>query len=140
MLAAKILISIALVFAALSLGCAVWIGRRRDSPADPFAQPFGEMPGFTDDELRRIAPVPRTSDPQRRSFETSKTCRITMTSSDRPRVGDDDMRRRLLIIPFPSTDPVRLALRSRDTGGAGSYLHPDPGAARLTLHGRPHRG
>lgn len=69
--ALKIIIAILLAFTALGLACAVFIGRRRDAPADPFSKPFGEMPGFTGEQLRRIAPMPRHhGDPLRRSFTT----------------------------------------------------------------------
>jgi hypothetical protein len=68
-IALKIVICVLLVFAALGIACAVRIGWRRDTPADPFATPFGEMPGFTAEQLRHIAPVRRYGcDPLRRSF------------------------------------------------------------------------
>jgi len=79
------ILPIALVFTALSLACAVRIGRRRDAPADPFSLPFGEMPtvdkdwrpqrsstelgtGFSDRELRAITSRLPKDDPLRRSF------------------------------------------------------------------------
>lgn len=54
--ALKIIVPIALVFTALCIGCAVWIGRRRPPAADPFSLPFGEMPFFEQEQLRRLAP------------------------------------------------------------------------------------
>jgi hypothetical protein len=65
---AAIVLTIAFVFIALCLACALWIGRRRPPPADPFSVPFGEMPGFSAEQLRRIAPEVRNDDPLRRSF------------------------------------------------------------------------
>jgi hypothetical protein len=61
----KIVIGILLAFTAICLLCAVGIarsrdpvriGRRRPPPADPFFHPFGEMPGFTAEQLARFAP------------------------------------------------------------------------------------
>jgi hypothetical protein len=66
----KIIIVIFSVFAALSLLCAVRIGRRATPPADPFALPFGEMPAFTAEQLDRIRPRDFSADPLRRSFAT----------------------------------------------------------------------
>lgn len=65
---AAIVLTIAFVFIALGLACAVWIGRRCPPPADPFSVPFGEMPGFSAEQLRRIAPPVCNDDPLRRSF------------------------------------------------------------------------
>lgn len=76
------MLCIALIFIALSLGCAVafakrganaGIGRWRDAPADPFASPFGDMPGFTAEQLRLVARGAERNiarDPLRRSFPT----------------------------------------------------------------------
>lgn len=60
--ALKIIIGILLVFTAIGLLCAVGIARSRDSgigrrrppAADPFFHPFGEMPGFTQEQLARF--------------------------------------------------------------------------------------
>lgn len=73
--AIHIVICITLMFIALSIACAVWIGRRRRTgigqvAADPFSVPFGEMPGFSAEQLARIAPVVRYRDPLNRSFAT----------------------------------------------------------------------
>jgi hypothetical protein len=68
--ALEIILGILSAFAALGLMCAVWIGLRRPAQADPFSIPFGEMPGFTAEQLRRIAPPRHYDDPQRRSFAT----------------------------------------------------------------------
>jgi hypothetical protein len=60
--ALDIFLSITSVFTALCLACAVVIARRRDTGVgllarhkrpDPFAQPFGEMPGFARAQLDR---------------------------------------------------------------------------------------
>lgn len=68
MIAAKVILIIAIAFAALSLACAVWIGRRRPPSADPFSAPFGEMPFFTAEQLNRLTPRWDPADPLRRSF------------------------------------------------------------------------
>jgi len=96
MIIAKILLVIASVFAALSLCCAVTIGRRAppqsghfggpspgakrasSAPADPYSEPFGDAPepcgfarsstGFTTEQLCQVAPPVVTADPLRRSF------------------------------------------------------------------------
>jgi hypothetical protein len=44
----KIIAPFVLAFIAISAACAVWIGRRRPPPADPFFHPFGEMPNVPD--------------------------------------------------------------------------------------------
>lgn len=52
MIVLKLLISVFLAFTALGLACAVWValvraprgGRRGDAPADPHAEPYGDVP------------------------------------------------------------------------------------------------
>jgi hypothetical protein len=66
----KILLGLMMVFTAIGLACAVLVGSRRPARPDPFAEPFGEMPGFTSEQLARLAPRVKTSDPLRRSFAT----------------------------------------------------------------------
>lgn len=75
--AAHIILGIALVFTAIGLLCAVGIALRRDPvricrrrppAADPFFHPFGDMPGFTDAQLRAISRQPHPGDPLRRGF------------------------------------------------------------------------
>jgi hypothetical protein len=74
MIIAKIILSIALIFAALSLICAVTVGRRAprqsghfggpssqakwadSAPADAYSRPFGDVPPFPPEQLRRMAP------------------------------------------------------------------------------------
>lgn len=55
---------------AVVLLCAVWIGLRRPTRADPFFHPFGDMPGFTEEQLRQISARSMLRDPLRRSFVT----------------------------------------------------------------------
>jgi hypothetical protein len=65
-------------FTAIGLACAVRISLRRPPAADPFFHPFGDMPGFTAEQLARVnLPVGElldddspvcTGDPLRRSF------------------------------------------------------------------------
>jgi hypothetical protein len=47
-----------LAFIAISLASVamIRIGRRATPPADPFSRPFGEMPPFSPEQLRRMAP------------------------------------------------------------------------------------
>jgi hypothetical protein len=62
-----------LAFTAVALSCAVWIGLRRPPQADPFFQPFGDMPGFTSEQLRAMsarAMQNAARDSRRRSFVT----------------------------------------------------------------------
>jgi len=55
-IALKIIIVILSLFSALCLCCALWVGLRRDTTqADPFFEPFGDMPGFSREELEMIA-------------------------------------------------------------------------------------
>jgi hypothetical protein len=64
-------ITVLLAFTALGIAYAVVIGWRRPAPADPFSQPFGEMPGFTQAQLDALvqASARRAArDPLRRSF------------------------------------------------------------------------
>ena len=72
MTAFHILLLIILAFTALALLCAVWIGLRPSIPqADPFFQPFGDMPGFTSqqiDAMSKGAMENAARDPLRRSF------------------------------------------------------------------------
>lgn len=76
-------------FTALGVVCAAWFVRPRRRQHDPFFHPFGDVPGFSDQQLREIA---RRSahriarDPQRRSFVTRD-----LNSGQRrpPRVGPD---------------------------------------------------
>lgn len=49
--ALNVVISILIVFTAIGLVCAVSLARRRDVLSDPFSNPFGEMPGFTPEQL-----------------------------------------------------------------------------------------
>jgi hypothetical protein len=138
--ALKICLPLLAIWIALCLVCALRVTRRRRTGAsqvagDPFLFPFGEMPWFTADELRRIAPMPHTKDPLRRSFETTRSCRVLMTSSYPPRVGDHSISRRM----FPISLSAGLALRP-DAGGDGSSFHPDPAAVRFSLLRRMRRG
>ncbi|ODM71719.1 hypothetical protein [Bradyrhizobium elkanii] len=56
---AKVLLSIAASFTALSLVCAVRIGRRPHRPAaDPHAYPYADMPGFSREQLEYCAHRP----------------------------------------------------------------------------------
>ncbi len=59
-------------FIAMSLACAVRIGRRPSiPPADPFSKPFGDMPGFTAEQMlhhSRSADCNIECAPLRRSF------------------------------------------------------------------------
>jgi hypothetical protein len=60
-----------LVGTAVVLLCAVWIDLRRPPQADPFFQPFGDMPGFTAKQLDAMsagAMQNAARDPLRRSF------------------------------------------------------------------------
>jgi hypothetical protein len=68
-----LLLCITLVWIALGLACALRVACRRRTgesqvAGDPFFFPFGQSPGFSDAQLRRIAPQVRTRDPLRRSF------------------------------------------------------------------------
>lgn len=119
MIAFKIILCIAIVFIALSLLCAMWIGRCRPVPADPFSIPFGEMPGFSAEQLRAIAPPMVTDDPLRRSFavrnqlkrDAEWLCRLQKHSRERDSAG--------------------VALRSDNAGGEGFLLPHRPVAARM---------
>lgn len=62
----KIVIGILLVFTAIGLACAVRLSLRRGP--DPFARPFGDVPGFSAEQLRAISGTPHPRDPLRRSF------------------------------------------------------------------------
>jgi hypothetical protein len=68
----KTIIPFLSAFTALGLAfIAVRIGLRATPQPDPFSQAFGEMPGFTAEQLQRLAPVPRTDDPLRRPGRTN---------------------------------------------------------------------
>lgn len=106
LLALKLTIIILSVFTAIGLACAVKISRRRMyAPADPYQNPFGDMPGFSAEQLRQIArmPTPPAWDPQRRSFATR---------------------------PLKSGG---LALRP-DAGGGRDAIPSSPSAARIALY------
>jgi hypothetical protein len=66
--ALKLVIATLGLFTAIGLACAVRHALRRPRLADPFAIPFGEMPGFTDAQLHAIEQRPHPRDPLRRSF------------------------------------------------------------------------
>lgn len=121
-------------FIALSLACAMWIGRRRDTPADPFSLPFGEMPQFTPEQLRRLGlmrpaasvqdneaarPVPRPV-----GFSAAQLRRIA------PVVTHDPLRRSLA--PRRGNNPGGLALRP-DAGGGRSFFPSGQAAVRSFL-------
>jgi len=68
----QIVIGILAVFVALGLGCAAWIGLRRDTRTpDPFSSAFGDVPstGFTFDQLAAIAPSRPTGDTLNRHLD-----------------------------------------------------------------------
>lgn len=100
--AVQIVLCIALAFTALSLGCAVWVGRRaRHTSADPFSVPFGEMPFFTTEQLARLTPRVDPADPLRRAFA----------------VRDRLKREAQPLLLFRQTDSAGLALRPRNRDG-----------------------
>jgi hypothetical protein len=69
-----IAITILSVFTAIGLACAVRIALKpQPRQCDPFFHPFGDVPGFSDQQLREIArrSAERIArDPLRRSFAT----------------------------------------------------------------------
>lgn len=130
---AKIILVIASLFAALSLACAVFVGRRAPSqerhfgvaprrikrashaPAgDAYAEPFGDVPGtgFTTEQLRKIAPPVVTRDPLLRSFAPDETiCQADRLRHEfqsgpalRPDAGSGGVNGR----PFPSGRPATV--------------------------------
>lgn len=112
---AQIIIIVALAFTALSIGCAVLIGRRRPTPADPFSVPFGEMPGFSAEQLRRLRPKVDPEDPLRRSFA----------------VRDRLKRQAQPLLLIRSTNSVGSALRPADAGGSRGFSSYPPGPAAV---------
>lgn len=105
----KTVLPFLLAFTAISLAfVAVRIGRHGQPPADPFFRAFGRAPGFTAEQLRRIAPPVRSRDPLRRSFSHG-----------------------------PFANPAGLALRT-DAGSDGPFVPSDPAAARNLYRGPRH--
>lgn len=101
------IIIVAMMFTALSLGCAVWVGRRaRHTSADPFSVPFGEMPFFTTEQLARLTPRVDPNDPLRRAFA----------------VRDRLKREAQPLLLFRQTDSAGLALRPRNADGGRSVF------------------
>lgn len=85
MIAIFLLIVIVSLFIAIGLACAVRIALPRKPASDPFSIPFGEMPGFSEAQLRAIArrsEARSRRDPLRRSFATRAL----------PATGDDENR------------------------------------------------
>lgn len=64
-------------FLVLALIALMVIGEKRRVRIDPMSEPFGDVPGFSAEQLRKIArmPVPPHGDPQRRSFTHSPASR-----------------------------------------------------------------
>lgn len=116
----KIVIAILLVFAALGLLCAVRIGRRATPPADPFFHPFGEMPGFTAEQLRAIAPPIKNNDPLRRSF--AKHSRLAPAQAS---MSPGRLNREGRVIASNAPPAPIPASRSLDLKPSGVALRPD---------------
>lgn len=89
-------ICILLGFIAISIWCAVRIGLRRPTPADPFFHPFGDMPGFTAEQLR------------------------VMSASAMQNAACDPLLRRFTT--QPDQNSAGLALRSADVDGGRPLL------------------
>ena len=128
------------VFTALGMACAVafalrpnaGIGRRRDTPADPFLVAFGDMPGFSRWQLEAMAQTAMRNaarDPLRRSFA------VRGLLHRRPYGGGDCTRcgaplgspAECVPDPFRSTG---LALRP-DADSGGLLFPSGPAAVRL---------
>lgn len=126
MIILKVYLIYAISFTAIVLVCAVLIARRRGPETDPFALPFGEMPHFTPEELRRLRPRVDPDDPLRRAFA----------------VRDRLKRETQPLLLIRQSKSAGAALRPDDAGGRGPSQSPRRAAARdffrLLLRGRRH--
>lgn len=116
--ALKTIIPFLMAFTAVGLAfAALRIGLRATPQPDPFSRPFGEMPVFTTEQLRRIAPPIDTDDPLRRSFVSRNE---VLRDSDR------------LWREFKNSPSAGLALRP--DAGSVSLLPTGSDAARIDPH------
>ncbi len=102
---------IAALFIALGLLCAIRIALPRPPARDPFSIPFGDMPGFSAEQLREIGRRGldnAASDPLRRSFIEGPAGRRRYAGGD----GLSDPLRPNRRPHFLPTPPARVA-----TGG-----------------------